>query len=185
MKNWPYPSADWLAKAKRLAAEKPQLEAVLAGERSPENGEQAARAAYLAYGREDYGLAERMFRKAFDADAALLDVHPHRYKAALAAALHYGGQSRDARKLDTEERALLRKRAHAWLEAQLTESKKTLAGSDPARLAKRMAEWLRHRAFASLRGTFALRELPEGERVAWKKLWSSVRSQLDELRAAE
>ena len=101
----------------------------------------------------------------------------NRYNAACAAALAGCGQGNDADKLDTKERARLRRQALDWLRVDLKAYGQVMDKSEgkagPA-VAQRMQHWLADADFAGVRGSEALAKLPEAERSAWQDLWSQV-----------
>ena len=126
-----------------------------------------------------YAASVRFYRQAFAEKPQLADDLParHRYNAACAAALAGCGRGQDANKLDTNERAGLRKQALDWLRADLKAYRQVMDKSaDKAgpEIAQRMQDWLQDTDFTGVRGPAALDRLPEAERGDWQKLWEEV-----------
>jgi len=124
-----------------------------------------------------YFFAYRQMSAAFAEQPKLADSLQNRYNAACVAALAGCGQGKDADKLDTKERARLRKQALDWLRANLKANRqqmdKTPDKAGPV-IARRMQHWLQDTDFAGVRGAEALARLPEAERKEWQKLWEEV-----------
>ena len=101
----------------------------------------------------------------------------HRYNAACAAGLAGCGQGADTDKLDTKERARLRRQALDWLRADLRAYRQVMVKSAVKagpRIAQRMQHWLQDGDFAGMRGAQSLAKLPEAERKEWQILWEEV-----------
>src|SRR5262249_35304124 len=103
---------------------------VLAGKARPASPPERLRLADLAQQpyRAHYATAASLYADAFAAAPRLAP--PNRYNAACAAALAGSGQGKDADKLDSNDRALLRYGAFVWLLADLSAHKAALAGGD-------------------------------------------------------
>jgi serine/threonine-protein kinase len=126
-----------------------------------------------------YVAAVRFYEEAFTAEPGLVGDRPsdRRYNAACAAALAGCGQGKDADTLDVPERARWRKKALAWLRAELAAWRQQLEKDpDKARPAirRQLQHWQDDGDFAGVRGTDALAKLPEAERLEWEKFWGEV-----------
>jgi tetratricopeptide (TPR) repeat protein len=178
--GWPYPSAQWLRDAERLADLDARLPVLLKGAEQPKDaGERLAFAKLCQLHRKLYAAAARWYAEAFNAQPELADnlQSGDRYNAACAAALAGCGQGADAQALPEEERARLRQQALYWLRGDLGAWRAKLAeGTSPARAAvmKQMQHWLTDPDFAGVRGPEALGRLPEAERRRWQRLWQQV-----------
>jgi Flp pilus assembly protein TadD len=179
--DWPYPSARWLQRARRLVALDARLPKLLSGEAQPNGTAERLALAELCQLKKRYAAAVRFYAEAFDAQPALAEhlQRSLRYGAACSAAL--AGCGKDAAPLDDETRARLRRRALRWLSADLA-AWRGLLKNGPARarpvIAGRMQHWLKDNDFYGMRGSDALAKLPEPERVAWDKLWADVANTL-------
>jgi serine/threonine-protein kinase len=178
--RWPYPSAQWLRDAHRMADLEARLPRILKGEAKPADGTECLAVARLCQQhRKLYAAAARFFSEAFAAEPKLAggEPSPHRYNAACAASLAGCGQGSDAASLDDKERSRLRQQARDWLRAELEAWRRWLdKGPDRARAAavQQLQHWLADPDFAGVRGEEALTRLPEGEWQAWQKLWADV-----------
>jgi tetratricopeptide (TPR) repeat protein len=180
---WPYPSAQWLREAERLAQFEDRLTAVLDGKVQPKDSAERLTFAQICQfdNRKRYAAAVRFYGEAFAADTKLAGEQPseHRYNAACAAALAGCGQGADADHLDAKEREPLRRQALDWLRADLKAWCQVLDRSPdksgPA-IAEQMRHWLQDADFAGVRGPEALARLPEAERAPWQKFWQEVES---------
>jgi tetratricopeptide (TPR) repeat protein len=179
--RWPYPSAQWLQEAERLAQLDDRLAAVLEDKDQPKDAAERLAFAKICQldNRKRYAAAVRFFGEAFAADSKLAGDQPsdHRYNAACAAVLAGCGQGTDADKLDAKERTRLRQQALDWLRADLKAWRQVLDKSPdkagPA-TAQQMQHWLQDADFAGVRGPNTLTRLPEAERQEWRKLWEEV-----------
>jgi serine/threonine-protein kinase len=188
---WPYPSAEWLAKAERLATTDERLSAVLRNEATPENADEL-----LAFGqlcqtfRNRYAAAVRFYSEAFAADPRLPSDPDSgaRYNAARAAALAGCGKGQDAFLLDVSERGRLRKQSLAWLRDDL-QSWGAALRQNPTKIRPLMLTQMRHCLddpnFAGVRDAAELAKLPGAERAEWEKLWKEVSAKVSELHGAE
>jgi hypothetical protein len=178
--GWSYPSAQWVRHAERAAVLAPKLPAVLLGEASPANADEAVTLAEMCQEyKKRHVAAVRLYADAFAAESKLAnDLQAgHRYNAACSAALAAAGQGEDAGKLEDKERARLRKQALDWLRADLDLSAKQVEkGKPPVRavVLKKLQHWQKDTDLASLRDAAALEKLPEAERAACQKLWTDV-----------
>jgi serine/threonine protein kinase/tetratricopeptide (TPR) repeat protein len=129
--------------------------------------------------RQLYAASARHYADAFAADPKVGD-YPNTarcYNAACAAALAGCGKGKDAAALDDRERARLRRRALAWLQADLAACR-VLLEKEPDKARPHVRQHMQHCQqdgdFAGVRGREALARLPEAERPDWDKLWQSV-----------
>jgi serine/threonine protein kinase/Flp pilus assembly protein TadD len=181
--RWPYPSAQWVRNAERMAALDSKLSAVLEGKEKPADvAERLDFAQICQRHRNRHAAAVRFYSEAFDLQENLTGDRQslHRYNAACSAALAGCGAGKDAPSEDTE-RADLRRRALEWLRDDLKAEgellkKSELIQADAAR--KRLEHWLADPAFNGMRGPDALAKLPETEREGWRHLWADVAQML-------
>jgi serine/threonine protein kinase/Flp pilus assembly protein TadD len=178
--RWPYPSAQWLCDAERLANLGSRLPALLKGQEQPKDvGERLALAQLCQEHKKLFAAAARWYGEAFAVQSALADdlSTGNRYNAACAAALAGCCQGQDAKRLSDKEQAGLRKQARDWLRADLEAWRRQLEkGPDTNRpaIAQQLAHWLEDTDFNGVRGEQALAKLPEAERGDWQKLWQEV-----------
>jgi Tfp pilus assembly protein PilF len=177
-KNWPYPSAQWVRDAERMAALAPRLPSLLAGEAQPADATERVTLAQICQRhKKRYAAAAGFYAAAFAAEPKLAEdlQAARRYSAACAAALAGCGQGKDAAELDDAERARLRRQALDWLTADLAVWAKVADNTaDRPRLRQKMQHWQQDSDFAGVRDAAALAKLPEAERAAWQKLWADV-----------
>jgi serine/threonine-protein kinase len=178
-RGWPYPSAAWVRKAKRMAALEGKLPAFLKGEFKPTDATERLALASVCAAKKLHHTATRLYTEAFAADPKRADDlnAGHRYNAACAAALAGCGQGKDAPKPDDKDRARLRLLALGWLRADLALwSNQAQKATSAARAAvqKTLQHWQKDANLAGVRDGAALEKLPEGERGEWNKLWSDV-----------
>jgi tetratricopeptide (TPR) repeat protein len=124
--------------------------------------------------------AVRLYEQAFRLTPELSrDINlGHRYDAACAAALAGSGKGEDARKLDENARACLRRKALAWLSDDL-KAWRELAKRNPILsldVARTLQQWQADKDLVHVRGEKALAKLPEKERLKWDRLWADVNS---------
>ena len=141
--DWAYPSAQWVAQARRLARLAPRLPALLNGEEQPADAEQCLDAAVAAYSRGFHAMAARFSARAFAAlpsSAEDLDAG-HRYNAACSAALAGCGRAKDQPPPDLAARVKLRRQALEWLEGDLAARTRIVASGsqDVGPAARRVA----------------------------------------------
>ncbi len=99
----------------------------------------------------------------------------HRYNAACAALLVASGQTKDATPLDERARADLRRRALAWLRAEVAPWTAVFeSGSQPERATALsvIRWWTRDVDLTSIPEADALAKLPEAERKDWESFWN-------------
>jgi tetratricopeptide (TPR) repeat protein len=181
--GWLYPSLQWVRQYERMVELDGKLPDILAGKTKPVGPDEGIELAGLFALKRLNRAAARFYAEAFSADPKLandLDA-AHRYNAACAAALAGCGQGKDADKLDSTERAGLRRQALDWQHADLEAWKHLLdKGPDKVRpiLVEKMQQWLRDTDFTGVREPHALAQLPEAERERWQKLWDDVANTL-------
>jgi serine/threonine-protein kinase len=182
--GWPYPSAQWVRVAERLADLDARLPSFLKGDAQPADaGERLALAQICQQHKQRFAASARWYAEVFAAQPKLAEAVAagHRYNAACAAALAGCGQGKDAADLDDKERARLRRQAQDWLRADLTAWARQLPGATPATrdgIQKTLAHWQEDSDFAGVRCEPALAKLPETEREPWRKLWADVAATL-------
>lgn len=123
VKEWRYPSKQWVKPAERLVKLDMRLPAILDGDEKPDSPkEQVDFAVFCVSHRPFYRAAARFFSDAFAADPKLANdlKNGTRYIAACAASLAAAGRGKDAANLDDSEKARLRKQADQWLRADLS-----------------------------------------------------------------
>jgi tetratricopeptide (TPR) repeat protein len=179
--HWRYPSAEWVRKCERLVELDGKLSAILSGRKQPADTAERLALAHLCVMpcKKRYVASVQLFREAFEEEPKLADDlnAQHRYEAACAAAQAGCGQGQDADKLDTNERARLRRQALDWLRADLKAHQQQVeksADKAPWVVVRQMQHWLKDEDFAGVRGSAALARLPEAERGEWHKLWQEV-----------
>jgi tetratricopeptide (TPR) repeat protein len=173
------------SRAERLARLEKRLPDLLAGKGRPGDNRERLDLIDLCRRRHRFAAAARLFAEAFAAEAKLADdlTAGHRYHAACSAALAAAGRGEDAGKLDATERARLRKRALAWLRADLALLGEQLGGGPPAARAA-LRHWQQDSALAGIRDKAALDKLPAREHKAFAQLWSDVAALLAKTAAA-
>ena len=177
--GWNYPSADWVAECKRLAAGDRLLSAVLKGEARAEDNAKRALLAEVAHARSWYATAVRFSGEAIAADPAAADPAKSslRYNGACYAALAGCGKGKDEPAPDAAARAALRRRAIEWLRADLAGWSKVLAAGKPedrATIPRALAYWKADTELAGLRDEAAVKALPQDEQKACRALWADV-----------
>jgi tetratricopeptide (TPR) repeat protein len=185
--RWRYPSAAWVRQCERYIELDSQLPAYLAGTSTPAGpGERIELAKWCLRTRRPRA-AVRFYEEAFAGQPKLADdlAAGHRYDAACAAALATAGQGRDAGKLESTERARLRRQACDWLRADLAHRIKQTENGSPqacADLRSTLVWWQKDSDLARLRGEEALAQLPAEEQAGWRRLWADVEQALAKVR---
>ena len=171
-----------LARAERMAALLPNLPDVIAGKVAPDSPADACEYAVLCAWspQKRHVAAVRLFSTAFAAEPKLADdlYADHRYNAACSAARAASGDGIDA-PADPEKRAELRRKALAWLRADLTIHKRQAASTSATErdfAADRLTLWLADGDLASVRPGKLRIETPADERAEWDALWADVRT---------
>jgi tetratricopeptide (TPR) repeat protein len=165
--GWPYPSAQWVARAERELALAARLPALLRGEDQPRDNAERLAVAYMAKDRRHHVLATRLWAEALTADPrSANDLKAgSRYDAACSAALAAAGQAEDGAQLDDRERLRLRKQALNWLRADLALLDSSRS-ADPTAAHQALRRWQEDSDLADLRDAAALTKLAAEERAA-------------------
>jgi Flp pilus assembly protein TadD len=168
-----------LRRAERMLALDRKLTAFLEGKGDPATPrERLELAAHCGSYRERPRTALRLCEEAFKGEPKLADdlTAQHRYRAACFSALAAAGKGQDGAKLPEAQRAELRAKALAWLQADLKAYQGLLKDKEDQRplLRQRMEHWLNDKDFAAVRSPTALAKLPEAERKRWQQLWTDV-----------
>ncbi len=175
--DWPYPSAQWLENAERMAPMEERLPAILDGSEKIDALPDLALVAEIAYQRELYGASARLRKQLLDsAPAAASNLAAFvRFNAACSAARVGTGQGKDAATLNEAARATWRRQALDWLKADLV-AWQSLAL--PTQLGPYLGQCLADVDLAALREEAGLAKLPQEERDAWESYWADVRAAL-------
>jgi tetratricopeptide (TPR) repeat protein len=177
------PSVQWLREAERWLEVEAKLPAVVKGELKPRDGTERIEYGTVAKARKQFAAAARLYEQAFADEPALEQSleSSHRYDAACYAALAGCGQGEDASPLDDKERPRLRRQALIWLRAELTAWQEHLK-KEPVKgrltISQKLRHWQKDSDLAQVRGAEALKQWPEGERLAWQQLWDDVETLL-------
>jgi tetratricopeptide (TPR) repeat protein len=180
--GWPHPSAGWVKNCEQLLAPEKRLPEVLRGDPAGP-AEQLSLADLCLRYKKRYGDAALLYGKALAAEPKRGEGLGNvlRYNAACAAVLAASGKGAGADKLDAPHKALLRRQALDWLQADLAERAKLLA-QNPATaepIRKDLQSWLDDADLSSVRDAKGRVTLPQEERAIWMKLWGDVRDLLD------
>ncbi len=184
----PFSSTDLIAHLDRTAALAARLPAVVKGDDRPKDLSEQVSLADMAYDRGFYATAARLWSDALDALPSLGEGrHPqHRYNAACAAALVAAGRDKNHPSPDAAARSKLRRRAIAWLKAELVAWAKVLDSGNPqdaATVVEILQHWRKDTDLTGVRDAAALDTLPTDEQTAWLALWSDVGALLARARA--
>jgi serine/threonine-protein kinase len=178
--DWSADQADnhdaWICHILRREAEAmilPNLPAFLEGNYQPRDNDERVALLGVCQFQGLHRAAVRLYADAFAADPKLADdlEAGSRCRAARFAALAAAGRGKDARKLDDQERARLRRQALDWLRGDLAACSRA---TDRALVQKTLLHWQQDADFAGVRDEEALARLPRAEREAWRQLWSDV-----------
>jgi serine/threonine-protein kinase len=178
--GWSYPSHQWVREAERLVELDKKLPAILQGEVSPANSDDAIALAEMCQQyKQRHVSSTRLYAEAFTAQPNLAaDLNQqHRYNATCSAALAAAGQGEDARLLPDKVVAMFRRWALGWLRDDLTAYTKLAGQSKPAVkqfIQQQLTHWRSDPDLASVREPQALDRLPNNERAAWQALWRDV-----------
>ena len=175
LEYWRYPSADWVRNC-----EKAVLRAVLREGRKPEEAEEWILVGKLLARYEYHAAAARTWQSGFKAVPGLAG--KHRHAAARSAALSGSGKGRDARRLEEEDRAELRRQAVDWLRQDLAASKAQLEKGtlQKNKLLERLQGWKNDHGLTGIRDAAAFVGLPALEQNACRALWKTVDAMLAE-----
>jgi hypothetical protein len=155
----------------------------LIGATTPASSSERIELAQLCLYKQLNRAAVRFFEEGFAGQPGLAEDlrSSNRYDAACAAALAAAGQGKDADKLESKERARLRRQALDWLRANLAQWIKQMANGSPevhSRIQETLAHCQKDRDLASVRGDAALAKLPDDEQLGWRQLWADVEKTL-------
>jgi len=181
--GWPYPSAEWVRQAERMAALDARLPAILKGDDHPADAGEQLTVAQLCCDRKLYAAATRLYAEALHADPKLADDRQagHRYNAACSAALAADGKGKDDPSPDEAAKAKLRRHALDLLKAELAVWS-TLDESGPPQarpvIVQTLKHWQEDADLAGIREAKELAKLLEDERKAWQSLWVDVEALL-------
>jgi len=178
-------SPDWIREARRCERMIPlagSLDAILRGERTPQDAHEALDFAALCHIKGHDLAAARFYEEAFTADPTVL-AEPdgsHHLGSAAGVAIAVGfGTGED---VDPAERARWRARALGWLREILARRTKELPGADQAaRIELRRKLWAlgREEFRYGIRDESRLAELPSAEADAWRTLFADVKKLID------
>jgi tetratricopeptide (TPR) repeat protein len=168
-----------LEAAERMIRHAPVLEAVLRGEEPPADANDVAMLGWLAHLQGRNAAATRLLGFALESDDSPTRgvTHHFRRDAVRPAVLAGLGVGSDATGLEEAERAEMRARALAWMQAELEHFGEHLEGADAAErieLRGMLVVWQHHAFLAGVRDEVRLRKLAEEERGSWRALWSEV-----------
>jgi tetratricopeptide (TPR) repeat protein len=185
--HWPYPSLQWVRDSEHLVELGARLSGCLAGTATPAGPSERIELAELCNLKHLNRAAVRFYSEAFAGQPKLADALSgrHRYNAACVAALAAAGQGKDGDKLESKERARLRRQALDWLRANLAQWIKQMEkGPSEVRpgVQTTLAHWQQDGDLATVRGEAVLAKLPADERSAWRQLWADVEKTLAKVR---
>jgi tetratricopeptide (TPR) repeat protein len=182
-----YPSAHWVSQCERLVELDRRLPTFLAGTATPASPRERIELAVLCMLKHLNCAAVRFYAEGFAGQPKLAEAlgGSHCYNAACVAAQAAAGQGKDADKLDSKERARLRRQALDWLRAGLAQSIKRMENGPPevrGGVQITMAHLRQNPDLASVRGDAALAKLPADEQPGWRQLWADVEKTLAKAR---
>ena len=156
-----------------------RLPAVLKGMDQPRDAAERLAFARMAYDRESFGTAARLWAEAFAADPKLgSDREAQRlYHAARAAILAADGKGKDEPAPDNAAKARLRAQALDWLKTELATFASVIGRAPPGQktvLIRTVEDWKSTPEMAGIRDAEALKKLPEEEQMPWRTLWAGV-----------
>jgi serine/threonine protein kinase/Flp pilus assembly protein TadD len=180
-REWPYPSARWVAECQRMNELEGRLPAILGRLVEPRTPAERLEYAQLCFYKKLYATAARLRAEAFTTDSGLADDRSAsaRYDAACAAALAGCGIGADADQLKDADRGHWRQQALAWLRADLAVHGTRLESGksrDRQLVRERLGHWQSDPDLAGVRDSAALARLPVDEQPAWLQLWADVRA---------
>jgi serine/threonine-protein kinase len=159
------------SKAERMLALLEHLPAIRDGSRQPRDNEERILFADLCYVKRHDAAAARLVFAAMQEDPSCEE--DERYGAALAAA---AAGDEEISLLDADERAAWRRRALAWLHAELEAAGREIEAGLPSAVRARecLVAWRHDARLQGFRGEAALARLPDDEREEWTSFWSRV-----------
>jgi tetratricopeptide (TPR) repeat protein len=185
--GWRNPSGQWIADAERKVMEA-RLPGLVKGEDRPKDAAERLAFARLCADTHRYATAARLWDEVLAADA-LPAGDPgaaYRYSAACSAALAGAGKGEKEPPLDERGNARWRKKAVAWLKADLAQrDKQARAGTPEARaeVAPKLLHWKSDPDLAGIRDATWIGALPADEQAACRALWSEVDALLARVQA--
>jgi Flp pilus assembly protein TadD len=173
------PLARWTQEVERMKAIDSQWPDYVSGKVKPQDRVECRLLTLYCVIRKQYRVAARLHMDGLTAHPEWADDlnAEARYDAARFAALAASGQGQDAANLTEGERGLWRKRAVAWLRAELTRWAtylETAAPLDRTICLDRLRWWQQEPDLATVRDPAAVTKLPVDEQEACKKLWADV-----------
>jgi hypothetical protein len=164
----------------REARRQAQLDDFLAGRGEPKPAAEAITVAKYSKAKSQFAAAVRLYDLAFTSDPKLADDMPaqHRYSVACYAARAARGDGVDA-PTDPKERAALRAKALAWLQADLAVRKKQAASTDPAERKIAVAQithWLKDTDLTETRAGAKRDGWTPEDVKAWDAFWADVKA---------
>jgi hypothetical protein len=177
--GWPYPSAEWLKRAERLAGLEKHLPAILKGGQKPASPEKALELSALCQARGHPVTAARLAADALQSKPPLGDdvAYRRRFLAACAAAQAGCGSGQESTKLRDVERTRWRGQARTWLKADLAVWSRRLekaSAKERGEIASILQRGQLDPALAGVRDEASLEKLPNDLRDAWRELWREV-----------
>jgi eukaryotic-like serine/threonine-protein kinase len=184
--GWPYPSAQWVRDAERMATLDARLPALLRGNVRPTDADEALSLARICSPKGLHAAAARLYQDAFARRPAWADdlASAVRYHAACAAAQAGSGRSQDDPPPDKATCVRWRKQALEWLQADLVlRAKQLKSGTPDARreVQQSLQSWKCDPALAGVRDEAEVAQLSEAERAACQKFWTQVDALLGDL----
>jgi tetratricopeptide (TPR) repeat protein len=148
------------------------------GEEKPADNDERLQVAQVAYDRQQFAAATRLWAEALasDPDPGAPQA-PLRYNAARAAALAAAGQGKDEPPISDAAKAKLRGQALGWLKAELTVWSKLFESGPPQdrpAIVQTLSNWQQDPDLAGIRDAAVLAKLPGDERKEWQALWARV-----------
>jgi tetratricopeptide (TPR) repeat protein len=185
-KEWPFPSAEWIALIERHTSLIPRIDALRDAPVPPADEEATASqwaAAAAISGR--CATAARWFRVVHGPDAVAETSHfwANRLFAAIAGLRAAEGEGLDASSTDASARIALRGLALGWLDADLDSAKKSLDSKawTPARTLRTLQRWTSCPRLKPIRDAEVIARFPQEQReqvrVLWKK-WEELAAQV-------
>src|SRR5262249_32974231 len=147
---------------------------LLRGEDKPADDAERLVFAQLAYDREKFAVAARLWAEALAGDPKPTGDRQARlrYNAARAAALAAAGQDKDEPPPEAAK-AKLRRQALDWLKAEVA------AGRGQPKTIPELRQWVEDPALAGVRDKSALDKLPADEQHAFAQTWADVAALLE------
>jgi Flp pilus assembly protein TadD len=178
---WSDLSTKMVEEAEQMAVLAPRLPGILKGDDPPRDNTERLVFARMCFDTKRYTTAARLYAKALEFDAGLVQDRKawHRFKAAWAAALAATGRGKDEPSLDEGQKGRLRGQALVWLKSELADA--VASGPAQTRLEEayyRLLAWRSDGRLAYVREPEALARLPQGERKQWEAFWAEVEAMI-------